>query len=144
MWKHIFQVDPRNFESYFKPGSILIFFGNCADLSCHVFYFFLAGHEHQNILSDKINIWRESRNGSNLAGASEWIVKIVDSMARNQSSFGSDICLRNDWQHISKKILLFLPYTDGMLPACYIEHWAAPVMSKLISIHCSRHHHHLA
>ena len=54
-----------------------------------------------------INIWKESRDSSNLAGASEWIVKIVDSMARNQSSFGSDICLENEWQHILKKIILF-------------------------------------
>ena len=30
----------------------------------------------------------------NLAGASEWIVKMVDNMARDQSSFGSDMCLK--------------------------------------------------
>ena len=41
------------------------------------------------------------------------------------------------------EILLILPDTDSMLPACYIEHGTAPVMSKLVSIHCSRHHNHL-
>ena len=30
----------------------------------------------------------------NLAGASEWIVKMVDNIARDQSSFGSDMCLK--------------------------------------------------
>ena len=98
----LFIGEPRNprgilFNSYFKPRSVLILFGNGADLSCHVFYLLLTSHENQNILPDKQD---SSLLGSvveviesNLAGASEWIVKIVDNMARNQSSFGSDICL---------------------------------------------------
>ena len=80
---------------------------------------------------------------SNLAGASEWIVKIVDNMARNQSSFGSDMCLKNDWSNLIKEILPILPDTDSMLPACYIEHGTTPVMSKFVSVHCSRHHNNL-
>ena len=45
--------------------------------------------------------------------------------------------------HFEEDNIVLIPNTDSMLSACYIEHWAAPVMSKLISIHCSRHHHHL-
>ena len=30
-----------------------------------------------------------------------------------------------------------------MLPASYIEDGSAPVMAKLISVHCGRHHNHL-
>ena len=47
----------------------------------------------------------------NLAGASEWIVKMVDNMARDQSSFGSDMCLKRR-DHFSDKGRFKETYVD--------------------------------